>query len=570
MIRFIRAFFFLILFQNFCFASQENEKDYFDLLDAELGNVYNNKVKVNKIIERETIKYNKTGNKKYLLSSKYAELFLYPVNDTELISKNYEILELNKNEFTYITLRTQFNLSNLFINDPEKALFFIDNAIVEAKKKGYTDYLAYFYDMKGRIFYRKEDYRSSKLFNLLALKYFQKNKDTTGISSIYNSMGNIYYAQKKFLQADQEYQKAKRIIESKKSLLIEDYFSFYSIKRSMGKNYSKLGNFENAEKNLVETFDYYKTKPQEEIFMVQTIKDLYELYTDFSYNDKIDHLVKEIKNVENKITLTKNKLIISELLLEYYFKVNNKAECQNYIQKLIKLNLQNEKELNEQNRKIAAILNQKILNDIDSKHKDEIKNQKTLYFWLTITSFLIAAIFVILFLFIRDRRNRDKKLFENQIQIDQQRKLILEQDLQIREERIKNLQLNLSLKSQTEKSFLTRLKSMRKTQNNVDDILNELYFNLHNLLEIDKKNENFSQDNIYQNKEFIERLNAKFPMLSNKELQFCVYFRLNLTSKEIAILEKTSNGSVRVLKSRIKTKIGLEKEENLDEYLRML
>jgi DNA-binding CsgD family transcriptional regulator len=47
----------------------------------------------------------------------------------------------------------------------------------------------------------------------------------------------------------------------------------------------------------------------------------------------------------------------------------------------------------------------------------------------------------------------------------------------------------------------------------------------------------------------------------------CSYFKLHLKSKEIAQIESITNGTVRVYKNKIKHKIGLDTEKNLNDYL---
>lgn len=562
--RTIYLFILLIAFQASCYA---HENDYFEVLDEELGNNIGNTRKITAIVERETAKYKNTGEKKYLISSKFAKLYLHYSNDIELLSENYEIYTLNENEFPYVNIKVQYNLSQFFIDNPEKANSFIDKGIKEAKKYNYSDYIANFYDIKGTVYYRIKDYKKALKYYNEGLMYFQKDKDIGGISYMYNNIGTVYYELGKYDEAYSVFQKGLKVLESKKPFTSSEYFSLYTIKKSLASNYAKQGDFENAEKNYLEAYNYFKDIKEDEVFRVHLIKLLYDLYNEFSHQEKLKNLVSNIRAIEDSTVVTQNKLILVELLQDYYFKVNNKAESEVYIKKMIQLNQQVHKEWYEQNKMVTDILNKKILEDIDIKNKIEIENHKKKDFWLFVTSFLLTLIFIILFLFIRNKRHKDKKLYEKEKEIVLQKKRLLQQDLELQNEKVKNLQLNLSLKSQTEKSFLNRLKNMRKTQSNVDDVLKELYFNIHNLLEIDKKNEIALDENVIQNKEYIEKLKSRFPMLSDKELHLCVYFKLNLSSKEIAILENTSNGSIRVLKSRIKTKIGLEKDDKLNEFL---
>ncbi|KXH85890.1 helix-turn-helix transcriptional regulator [Chryseobacterium kwangjuense] len=53
---------------------------------------------------------------------------------------------------------------------------------------------------------------------------------------------------------------------------------------------------------------------------------------------------------------------------------------------------------------------------------------------------------------------------------------------------------------------------------------------------------------------------AKFPFLTTQEKKFCVYYKLNLSSKEISLLEGVTEGTVRVYKTRIKNKMGIDND----------
>lgn len=53
---------------------------------------------------------------------------------------------------------------------------------------------------------------------------------------------------------------------------------------------------------------------------------------------------------------------------------------------------------------------------------------------------------------------------------------------------MRNLHLNLNIKQETAKAFLEKIKKARKSNiNNPENILKELYFDLNNFINIDKK-----------------------------------------------------------------------------------
>jgi tetratricopeptide (TPR) repeat protein len=67
--------------------------------------------------------------------------------------------------------------------------------------------------------------------------------------------------------------------------------------------------------------------------------------------------------------------------------------------------------------------------------------------------------------------------------------------------------------------------------------------------------------------EFYTNLRNKFPDLSNNEIRLCAFFRLNMTSKEIAAITYQSLNSLKVARYRLRKKLNLSQEENLISFL---
>jgi ligand-binding sensor domain-containing protein len=67
--------------------------------------------------------------------------------------------------------------------------------------------------------------------------------------------------------------------------------------------------------------------------------------------------------------------------------------------------------------------------------------------------------------------------------------------------------------------------------------------------------------------DFLKKLKAGYPMLSNSDLKVCAYLQLNLSSKEIAQLMNISVRGVEMSRYRIRKKLGLGAELNLHEFL---
>lgn len=66
---------------------------------------------------------------------------------------------------------------------------------------------------------------------------------------------------------------------------------------------------------------------------------------------------------------------------------------------------------------------------------------------------------------------------------------------------------------------------------------------------------------------FFDKFNALSPDLTPKDIRFCAYIRVNLSSKEIAIMLAISHSAVQGIKGRVRKKIQLDSSEDIVKYL---
>ncbi|HTI10398.1 MAG TPA: triple tyrosine motif-containing protein [Puia sp.] len=69
------------------------------------------------------------------------------------------------------------------------------------------------------------------------------------------------------------------------------------------------------------------------------------------------------------------------------------------------------------------------------------------------------------------------------------------------------------------------------------------------------------------NNDFLKKLKAKFPTLTNSDLKVCAYLQLNLSTKEIAQLMNISVRGVDISRYRLRKKFQLSREQTLNDFL---
>jgi len=70
--------------------------------------------------------------------------------------------------------------------------------------------------------------------------------------------------------------------------------------------------------------------------------------------------------------------------------------------------------------------------------------------------------------------------------------------------------------------------------------------------------------------EYYEKLREEFPSLTKTEIKLCSFIRLKLSIAQIAHLQHIDTSSVVVGRYRLKKKLGLDTDENLDKFLQSI
>ena len=72
------------------------------------------------------------------------------------------------------------------------------------------------------------------------------------------------------------------------------------------------------------------------------------------------------------------------------------------------------------------------------------------------------------------------------------------------------------------------------------------------------------------NKKFYQKLNEINPDLTTNDHRLCALIKLNMTSKEMASVLNVAPNSIKSSRYRLKKKLGLDVDANLEEFVRCL
>ncbi len=462
----------------------------------------------------------------------------------------------------------------------EKGIASIDNniGIIYSDQQLYDDAMEYYLsalkiyeemdDKKGvaitylnisLLFKSKGDISKAKEYVFKSLKIKNEIKDLAGAAGNYNNIGNLFLAEGDTIKAIEQFRKAIDINKRLKNnywlainyLNIADVFCkkhqmdssiFYCTKSLdianninsdsrrcsayivMGDINSYTLNFKSAIEDYCKAYDIaVKLNQHERIYEVGT--KLSDIYRKENMPQKA---LQYILCAQNSLQILRENEKSNDLYrLEFQFNLEKEREKQKFEQK--------EKALIYQTRLLAMLLGLVLIISIGLFNYFISRNR--------IKSIKIKNDCII----------KDKKLLE--AKMESQNKEIINFALHIvqRNELVKNIAgeikqiISSDQSSQSSKlrSLLLRIKQSTKSSE-----------------EFDKYQERTEE--VY--KEFFDKLLSKHPNLSKNDKQLALMLRLNFNTKEIAALTSISAKSVEVSRYRLRKKLGLHKDQNLNEY----
>ncbi|KXH83724.1 hypothetical protein AU378_22675 [Chryseobacterium kwangjuense] len=540
------------------FAQSDN--DYFFELSKEISHIQDHPEKIKMLYKREIKKLRQTNDFKFLISSRYIQLFFYLKEPLQQIPLTYELLSINDNRYPFISIACNFSLALKFEKySPKLAMQYIDKAITENEKLGKRYMLPHIYHAKGRFFFNASDYQNAKLFFEKALKLYDSGEKLY-IASMYNNFALIDEKLNSTDSAIKNLEKGIEILKNDTLQTKEKKIFLDRMTGNLGYYYFKTKEYRKAEELLLQEFNSNK-KNFDYSRLIKTSQHLCDLYYTTLREDKILELITFLKEIEPKLENISDKITLNEIIRNYYFTQNDLIHLKLYSKKIEKLN----HIFNEENSKkiqiLSDTLNHYLVKSIDEKYEFNEKLQKKKFNFSLIIGLIILFTSIIIIISLINRNKSQKE-------ISLQKNIILEKNINLYREKIKYLQQSIFLKMEAEKIFIDNLREIKKEGSiNPEKLIKHSFLKINKLMEIDIRNFDLISESYAENEEFLINLSAIYPQLTNKEKKLCIYFRMDLSSKEIAALENTSEGTVRVYKTKIRNKMTDDKDISLHTLL---
>ena len=442
-------------------------------------------------------------------------------------------------------------------------------------------------DSIGRYYMHEGIARSySKLHNIQqATKYYKiaygyahlKNGEPQMLHCL-NNWGYCYFVLGDYDKAKSYYKKALDYYHAHKEPLVNSVL-YPVVLRNLGEVEEKKNNPQEAIRLCKQAYAVTNQTiiyPVDRHVKADVVLTLAHLELTYGSKDRAFHYLSELTDteIENKT----KRLEYYDLITEYYNATGNLTKVKETLRlKEAFLNSLSGSDFNSQLNEFVRFQNNQIELDraLQQKAQEAEKELAQKKLWLTIGIAALVVLSLIIFFIVYRKIQRDKHslsiaehdLNEEKLKVEQSERERLQMELDFKNKDLLTFAVNITKKHEFASDLAIRLQALRKKDEVKKTDLNELISYVKSFQAVDGSLMNF-QNNVNEiNQQFLERLQQKYPTLTQNEIELCVLVKLKLSSKDIATMRNITTESVNVLRSRLRKKMSLDIKDDLYEVI---
>ncbi|MCF8303403.1 MAG: hypothetical protein K9I94_09040 [Bacteroidales bacterium] len=168
----------------------------------------------------------------------------------------------------------------------------------------------------------------------------------------------------------------------------------------------------------------------------------------------------------------------------------------------------------------------------------------------------------------RERLMREQKIIRlrnEKLQAEVEKKRT---DMELKNKELASVAMQITHKNEV----LDQVKrKLRQVSENINDEargeVGKLISTIESDVRMDKDWSRFQKHFEEVHSDFFDRLRSKYPELTPKDVRLCAYLRMNMSTKEIALISNISTRGVEISRYRLRKKFNLDKEENLTDFI---
>jgi len=474
--------------------------------------------------------------KYYVLQSEYTIALNYYLKARDYFDKNNDLANLS-------VAYNGLGILYFEMGDFDNCIINFNKAFDIYNKSGDERGIGVFYGNMGNVYMIKEDFLKAKEYQEKSLETFTTLKDTVNIVSIMINISNIESNLKNYDSSFKMLDEALRLSETiKNQRLKERILLNYGLVYSETNELAKAKTYLNEQIELTKTINF----PRGEL-------------------DALERLA-EIAKTENKY----------KEYAEYtrsYYKLKDSVYGSEVKQKIEELKWANEFEKSELEKNL-----------LKSKYDIEKERSNYLTFSIILTAFVSLLIIGFVWLFYRNNKKslqisefENEKLQENilreQISHEKEKaenellKLKSEQqelELDTKNREITAISLQLIAKNKLMSEISEILENSKKSKSNIEADLKSILFQNQNQ---EKDWEQFRDVFEKIHPGFFEKIKSEYPQLSTTDVRICAYVKIRMSLNEVASLLNISLQSLHTSRYRIRKKLNLTSDQNLDDFI---
>jgi len=439
------------------------------------------------------------------------------------------------------------------------------------------------YNGLGVLYFEISDYDNCILNFNKAFDIYNKLGDTRGIGVFYGNMGNVYMIKEEFATA-KEYQQKSLATFTK----LKDTVNILSIMVNIGNIEANLKNYDASFRMLNEALalsEKINNKRLKERILLNLGNNHFEknnlLLARKYFNEEIQ-MSEDINYPKGRLDALKQLAELSRIEQKYeqyaqytrsYYNLKDSLYGSEVKQKIEELKWSNEFEKSELEKNLL-------------KSKYDIEKERSNYLTISIilTSFLSLLIIGFVWLFYRNNKknlqisefenerlqekiareliNTEKEKAENEILKLRSQQQELELDSKNRE--VTSISLQLIAKNKLMSEISEVLESSKKTKSDIESDLKSILFQNQNQ---EKDWEQFREVFEKIHPGFFEKIKSEYPQLSTTDVRICAYVKIRMSLHEVAGLLNISLQSLHTSRYRIRKKLNLASDQNLDDFI---
>lgn len=357
-----------------------------------------------------------------------------------------------------------------------------------------------------------------------ALKQAQNYNDSIWIGLLSGNIGDLYQQQGKYNESLTYYTRGLAYVNSNRN---PGVFKNLLLKVSKGSLY--LGDITAAKRALNE-YNLYKN--EDEYFMG----------------------ISQQQDQTKKLYFEVNKL--------YALKIKNYKEAYSYADSLFTFTSKHDSIYNKMNIDISyyRVNNEKQLLQLQLKEYEK----KKIFYRYTILIFILLILSVFGYLFMKRRKDLQKKIFLAKENSMKQRQLLLTEEVFTLKKDIQSHLFKIKENNNLIDQYNLKLQNLERSKVKPDKQIEDTRIDIDNLKILTKEHwENFLTDFKASNKRFYNLVVRSLPDLTQSEQRLLFLVKLGIPQKNLSNVIGTSDGNIRVILHRLKAKIN-DKEKNAD------